>query len=193
MNAKLDRRKKYTRMVLKESLIQELEVKPLSAITVKEICAKADINRSTFYAHYNDQYDLLYKIEEEIIEDMNQFLSNYNFTKEEESIKMTQKLLEYIISKEDICRVLLNKHADTTFEKRVMNVARQFIIKNTLTNTTVDQTTSEYWSTFVISGIINVIKDWLEDGMNQSPYEMAQMINQFTKQGLSYINPSWFK
>lgn len=47
----MDRRKKYTRMVLKESLMELLKNKPISNITIKEICEEADINRSTFYSH----------------------------------------------------------------------------------------------------------------------------------------------
>lgn len=77
--SKLDRRKKYTRMVLKESLIQLLKEKQISSITVKEICDLADINRSTFYAHYSDQFDLLDKTEEELIEEMKGYLSQYSY------------------------------------------------------------------------------------------------------------------
>lgn len=61
MSERLDRRKRYTRKVLKESLISLLKDKPISSVTVKEICELADINRSTFYTHYNDQFDLLEK------------------------------------------------------------------------------------------------------------------------------------
>ncbi len=41
--------------------------KELRKITVKEICEKAMINKSTFYSHYNDIYDLSDKVESEII------------------------------------------------------------------------------------------------------------------------------
>src|SRR5699024_5578943 len=49
---RIDRRKQYTRKVLKESLIELLKNKPIATISVKALCEKADINRSTFYAHY---------------------------------------------------------------------------------------------------------------------------------------------
>ena len=62
-----DRRTRYTQMVLKKSLIEWMEQKPLAKITIKELCERADINRCTFYAHYRDQYDLLQQIEDEII------------------------------------------------------------------------------------------------------------------------------
>ena len=44
-----DRRVKYTKMVLRESLIKLLQKKSISRITVKELCEMADINRATFF------------------------------------------------------------------------------------------------------------------------------------------------
>ena len=56
MTKKLDRRTAYTRMVIKESLYKLLEKKHLSEITVKELCAQADINRTTFYRNYMEYH-----------------------------------------------------------------------------------------------------------------------------------------
>ncbi|MRG87155.1 TetR family transcriptional regulator [Salinibacillus xinjiangensis] len=182
---KLDRRKRYTRKVLKESLITLLAEKPISSITVKEICEMADINRSTFYTHYSDHYDLLSKIEEEITADMNKYLSSYSFTLEEESVQMTQKLIEYISKNKFMFQTLLNKNGDPTFEKRLMNIAQRFMMNNWRGVTHLDEVNSRYLSTFVVSGAINVIKDWIENDMDYSPIEMAVMINNFTNYGLS--------
>lgn len=179
MNKKLDRRKKYTRMVLKDSLIALLKKKPISSITVKEICEQADINRSTFYSHYNDQFDLLEKIEEEVIADINAYLDQYNFTRDEESQQMIEKLLEYVASKFDICYTLLIKNRDHSFEKRVMDLARKYLIKNWPDHYKAETTLSDYGGTFVISGSIYVIKHWMENNMDQSPKEIARLINSF--------------
>ncbi|WP_010531337.1 TetR/AcrR family transcriptional regulator [Lentibacillus jeotgali] len=179
MNEKLDRRKKYTRMVLKDSLITLLKTKQISAITVKEICGEADINRSTFYSHYHDQFDLLEQIEEELIADLNTYLDQYNFEQEAEALKMTEKLLEYVISKRDICQTLLSGSGDQSFERRVMDVTRTFLIKSWINNNEVDPDISEYAGTFVISGSIYVIKHWLANDMDKSPKQIAELINSF--------------
>ena len=42
--------------------------KPLGSITVKEITAKAGINRSTFYLYYNDIYSLYEDVERTLID-----------------------------------------------------------------------------------------------------------------------------
>ena len=70
MRKKLDRRKKYTRKVLKESLIALLaEDKPISAVTAKRNCERRISIAPPLHA-FSDPYDLLDHIESEIIEDM---------------------------------------------------------------------------------------------------------------------------
>ncbi|HCA30580.1 MAG TPA: TetR/AcrR family transcriptional regulator, partial [Ruminococcaceae bacterium] len=64
---KESRKTRYTRMVLQDSLLELMKNKPISKITIKELCETADINRTTFYAHYRDQYDLLRTIEGETL------------------------------------------------------------------------------------------------------------------------------
>ncbi len=49
--------------------------KPVSKITVREICERAKVNRSTFYAHYLDVYDLFEKVEQHMAE---LFKSNFH-------------------------------------------------------------------------------------------------------------------
>ncbi|MFE8700733.1 TetR/AcrR family transcriptional regulator [Cytobacillus sp. FJAT-54145] len=183
----MDRRKKYTRMVLKESLMKLMKEKQISSITVKEICELADINRSTFYSHYSSQYDLLNAIEEEFIQDMINTLSQYNFSKEEEALKMTEKILEYIAEKSEICKTLLSENSDIHFQKKGMEITQQFIFKNWIIGNHLERETFEYISMFVVSGSINVIKYWLESGMNKPPKEMAEIINNFVNKGLSDI------
>lgn len=59
---KEDRRTQYSKRVIRESLYELMKEKPLNKITVREICEKADVNRSTFYAYYTDIYDLHQRI-----------------------------------------------------------------------------------------------------------------------------------
>lgn len=67
---KSNRRVRFTRSALREALIDLILEKPLVSITVKDICARADINRSTFYLHFKDVTDILRTTEDEIIEHM---------------------------------------------------------------------------------------------------------------------------
>ena len=183
-NSKLDRRKKYTRMVLKESLMQVLKKKPIKQVTVKEICEEADINRSTFYSHYSDQYDLLNQIEEEFIHDMNETLTMYNQNKDEEAVQMTEKLLEYVAGNSDVCRTLFSENGDASFKKRVMLIASNHTVKSLIFDNKLDPQVLEYASLFTVSGSVSVIENWLETGMEKSPKELAQIFVKLTNKGL---------
>lgn len=63
-----DARVRYTQKILKESFLKLLKEKPVNKITVKEVCELASLNRATFYTHYSDCFDLMEKIEEELVE-----------------------------------------------------------------------------------------------------------------------------
>ena len=57
-----------TKDAIKTTFMELLNRKPLNKITVTEICALADVNRSTFYAYYTDIFDLHRKILKEFYE-----------------------------------------------------------------------------------------------------------------------------
>lgn len=181
----MDRRKKYTRMVLKESLLSLLKNKSISSITIKEICERADINRSTYYAHYANQYELLEAIEEDFIEDLTDTLSQYNFSKEDEALQMTEKLFEYLAANSNMCDTLLSENTDMYFLKKGMNITREFIFKNLIDESTIDQEAYDYINMFIVGGSIHVIQNWMQNGMDKSPGEMAGILNAFINRGLA--------
>lgn len=67
---KQDRRVQYTKRALKESLMELLHEKAIEKITVKELCERADVNRSTFYVYYGSPKELLDSIIDEMYAEM---------------------------------------------------------------------------------------------------------------------------
>ncbi|WP_026021114.1 TetR/AcrR family transcriptional regulator [Paenibacillus senegalensis] len=184
MAGSIDRRKKYTQMVVKDSFMQLLKEKPMSSITVKEICERADVNRSTFYAHYYNQYDLLSRIEDETIEDMKGYLNQFDYGNQVDGLRLIENLLEYFAAKRDICQTLLNEKAESTFQGKATVVAHQYFMKNWTAIGHLDKDLSEYVSTFIINGSIHVVKSWLSNNMDKTPKEMAEMLIQLIDKGL---------
>ena len=58
MNTKNNKRKRESMQKIEQVLIEFLQSKELSQVTVSDICKKANLNRSTFYANYVDIYEL---------------------------------------------------------------------------------------------------------------------------------------
>lgn len=170
-----DRRVKYTKMVLKESFIKLLCKKDISQITIKEICEDADINRTTFYAHYSDQYDLLRKIENELLENISSYLSEYSNVNLD-SLEMVEKIFDYIKENALLCKLLLTERGDITFQKNVMILVYDIIISNLTSGGIIAKEDAEYIYSFTITGCIGVIQKWFDDGMIKSTRFMAEMI-----------------
>lgn len=168
-----DRRVKYSLMVIKDSFVKLLKQKPLSKITIKEICDEADVNRATFYAHFSDQYDLLHQIEQELVDGINQYLTGHDFNKISEApVEILERILEYIKENYELFDLLLNLNGDNRFQQEVMN----FIGQQHFSAMTADQTDSEYMYIFYANGSIGVIKKWLKDGMKRPAKDMAEFI-----------------
>ena len=62
MNIKIDKRSQRTREALKKTLAQMMIKQNINDITIKNLVVLANINRSTFYLHYTDIFDLLQEI-----------------------------------------------------------------------------------------------------------------------------------
>lgn len=96
-----NRKSRLTKRLLKESLIELLGKKDISHITIKEVSENADLNRSTFYAHYQDLYELLDEITQEM-------LAHVPFaTTRKYSISDISDCLQYIHAHKEVYSVLL--------------------------------------------------------------------------------------
>lgn len=178
---KMDRRVKYTRMVLKESFIDLLEKKDVSRITVKEICENADINRATFYAHYSDQYDLLRKIEDEFVENIRAYLGELNQKNDQvNSVLLAEKIFEYIKENAKLCKLLLSERGGLSFQKRVMMLVYDKIINELTYNSKITKEEAEYVYLFTITGCVGVVQKWLDEDMKESAHYMAEMVIKLT-------------
>jgi AcrR family transcriptional regulator len=183
---RINRKVKYTKMVLKESLIRLLKEKPLSRITITEICEEADINRATFYTHYSDQYDLLKQIEQELVDDINKYLADYSFHQNDpESLQMMEKIFEYIKENGELCSVLFSESGDREFQKDVLMIVQRQCIQEWTTKKAVDKDIAEYLYSYTTNGSIGIILKWLQNNMDRPTHEMARVIIKMTDQGLS--------
>jgi AcrR family transcriptional regulator len=74
-NKKEDRRSQRTRRLLHRAIMSLMQEKRYDSITVQDIIDRADVGRSTFYAHYQDKEDLVNSNLQEILDDLSQSLA----------------------------------------------------------------------------------------------------------------------
>lgn len=70
MNKKNNQRFQDTEKRMEFAMLELLKTTDFDKITVKKLCEKAEVNRSTFYAHFIDIYDLMDKMEVELRKEM---------------------------------------------------------------------------------------------------------------------------
>lgn len=72
----MDRRKRKTRKAIFDACVELLKEKEFQTITINEIVEKADINRGTFYLHFEDKYDMMKSFESEMIDTIKAVILN---------------------------------------------------------------------------------------------------------------------
>lgn len=178
MQEKADsRRVKMTKMLLKQSLIELMKKKSIHSISIKEICEGADINRSTFYRHYNTQYELYDDIINELAENITAVF--------DESIKSgaatTQVLANVLTYIENNCEtflVILSDKSNISLGETYSSLVGRFIDKSS---------TSElgtYVAQFIAAGMTSFLWTWLSKEKRRSPSEVAALIYTLIMHGL---------
>lgn len=188
-NEKRNRKIRYTKMVLRDSLMELMKTKSILRITVKDLCDTADICRATFYAHYKDQYDLLKQVEEETLayfEDMlNKFtIANNCQSKNRGNRQMVEEVLQHIVSNANLIRVLLGENGSADFHNKIYSRITLKMKKLDTHHDGKDPDTKEnlFYSIFMINGAINLIQFWLKDNMEVSVPELANMLVKLTRE-----------
>jgi len=163
VSEKLDLRILKTKKNLYSTFEELMRSHSFEEIKVSDICSKAMINRSTFYAHYNDKYELL----AEYINTLKEMLSselnkNTNIKNTKEYyIEMIRLLLEHIESKKDTYASIMinNKNSitmDILYDVISKDIIKQMEAKNENSNVPVDIV-----SRFYLGAVIGICSEWI--------------------------------
>ena len=183
---KENRKIRYTKMVIRDSLIELMQGKPVLNISIKEICELADISRSTFYAHYKDQYDLLRQTEEETFSYLEGLLYKYEDKRSKRELnQLVEEVLTHIANNKYI-QVLLSEHGNLDFQKKLF---RHLTLRKQITGffseKLQDDESIVCYYVFVVNGIIGLIQHWVKNNMSIPVPKLARMIFKWTVQQIA--------
>lgn len=196
---KIDRRVTRTKRMIRDAFTQLLEEKGFEETTVKDITEKADINRGTFYLHYESKYDLLEKSENEILEEMSKYLKKIDSSviihsqSQNEPIPFLVNLFELIQKNSRFMKLILGPKGNPLFQVKLKNFIKENFLENILPKGLEDSKNNsllvpiEFLMAYVSSAHLGVIQQWLEDDMQQSPSEMALILPNITFYGPAHI------
>lgn len=156
----------------------------MSQVSITKICQKAGYNRSTFYAHFKDAYDVLEAIEAQIF--------SPDTIKEELLLPLMQcnepaLLLEGILKLFDqlspYLPVLLSEYGDPLFRKKLLTLISPILYKNFSTST-YTKTQLHYIFEYQNAAILSTITSWYQNGKDIPKEELITLLIQLTQHGI---------
>lgn len=177
-----------TACLMDEALILLLEKKEYSFITVKEICEKAGVNRSTFYLHYETIDDLLSECIEYVGNKINIKFSDKVINKQviknsqlESLILITPEYLfpylEFLKDNKAVFKIAYSQ-PNVLKEQYIINHLHKNIFEPILDRFLVPKVEQKYMMSFYLSGMSAVMIDWIK---NDCKEEIQTIINILTK------------
>ncbi len=170
---KEDRRTAYSKKIIRESLYELMKEKPINKISVTEICEKADVNRSTFYAYYTDIYDLhqkiineFFSIQKSVIKHIKESLKPKNALHEftySDFYEITYNYLKTVAENVELYKFIFNQnsnnlvHAD--FAKATYRTIRE-VLNPLIEDNRAEELKKAF--TFVAGGTTGLIMTWVE-------------------------------
>ena len=162
MNIKNNRRRRASRDAIENTFIELLQTKSLNEITVSDICKKAGLNRSTFYANYIDIYQLADTIRETLEDNLNELYRS--------EISGGYNSNDYL----PLIRHIKENQPfyNTYFKLGYDNQSKILKYDTDLARDHFGNHFIDYHCEFFKSGITAIIKHWLSNGCLETPEEI---------------------
>ncbi|MGM0215247.1 TetR/AcrR family transcriptional regulator [Enterococcus sp. AZ109] len=167
-----NRRTIYTKKMIRQAFLALLSQKELEKITVKEITEAADINRGTFYKYYKDTFDLLQKIEEEV---MNDLLADIQLNSQPMDTWLTT-LLEKIKNRPEIRILVLGNTKSNFLSPLLEQIKPEAFQQFSQYFPTATQTEMELYLSYFVEGSVGLIIRWLKDFEELNAHEVSKLL-----------------
>ena len=175
----MNQRIRLTIQLLEEALLKLLQEKTIYDISIKELCDVAGINRSTFYKHFNSQFDLLMYMEDKFMEEIGECLKSY-----EQKISLNKrliKILDLIKDNLSFTKLLLNNNIDPEFATKLFKKPDLVdVINNDNIFTYTDPKMKQYAVIFKMEGCFSVLKSWINNNCDISSKQLSEYLLTFT-------------
>lgn len=174
---------------IQEELLEQLRYKDIHSIKVKDIALTLDINRATFYKHYDSVYHVLQEIEDTYLDgldkvsmQMKQYPLDNKYYHEPHPAIMA--VLEYIDANREKLRILYGPYGDPSFMQKCNRLVEKHLYQKGVTEKRI--VNSELINAYLVGGQREMLLAWIKnDTLNIediaiSTYRMAYGQLQFS-------------
>lgn len=170
-----------------KAFLEILEKKEFSYITVKEICQKADVNRSTFYLHYESVDDLLEESTEYLCEEFANYIKKNTDIKMPDPVDSPLEELCFITPEYLIPYLNFIKEYSRLFSTAVKNTKAlkldeiydkmfRLLFSPVLARHSVPNENRRFVMSFYLHGITAVVMQWLQTDCKESTQKISEII-----------------
>jgi len=177
-NLKTDRRSQRTQRILHEALMALMQEKRYDDITVQDIIDRADVGRSTFYAHYQDKEDLMVSGLMRLMQILSGMVTKPSATGETRLLP-TQELFEHVQEHQDLFRGMVRgRGLELFFEKGQEYWSQKLItdLQARLPKGRQPAVPLPVLAQFIAGTFVTMLRWWLDNKMPYSPKEMDEML-----------------
>jgi len=173
-----DRRVRKTKSAIKNAFIQLLEEKELEKITIQNITQLADVNRGTFYLHYEDKYILLSDMEDEFISRLADRIVFEKVIMHDVSVEAFAKafseevlknIITYLYDNIEFYKVIFKLDRKSKIEEKISDLMLNNIKKSIPFSNTVSDIPIDYFHSYVNGATVSFIKHWVQDEDRMEP------------------------
>ncbi|MEC4029627.1 TetR/AcrR family transcriptional regulator [Bacillus subtilis] len=176
-----DRRSIKTKSAIKHAFLELLQEKEINKITVSELSKEADIGRGTFYLHYKDVFDLYEQIEDEIFQQLGS-IYDASFPSDDPLNILTfiEKTTEYIYRNVEIFTLLTKPKMNVLSINKLKEFFKTKMIEELSMIQSAKSITEieKFETTFIVSGVVGIIEEWINNGMIKTPTCISNNIHQ---------------
>lgn len=175
MNKKNNKQFQDSDVRMKKAMLELMNTMPFDKITVRLICGKAGVNRSTFYAHYADIYDMIEQMETNLHQSL---LANYPAS--EKTIPLSTEsfhtFLKFIREHKYFYRVALKARREFPLKQGLETLWDEIIRPFSLKAGVTSENEMMYYFVGFQAGFTMILKRWVEQDCAQSEEKIAQII-----------------
>lgn len=171
MNTKNNQRFRDTEIRIEAAMLKLLKENEFKTITVKRICETAKVNRSTFYAHFTDIYDMLDKMETYLYQELNQCYEKNNASSDSPLVIF----LRHIKKHQYFYRIALHAKKEFPLAHGYEPFWNQ-IMESKSKKDSLSENEKMYHYIFFQAGFTMILKHWLDRDCIENEIEFAKII-----------------
>jgi AcrR family transcriptional regulator len=180
-----DRRIVKSKKAMRAAVISLMLEKGFNEISVTDIVRVADLNRGTFYKHYQYPEDILNEMIDEVITDLTEsFREPYKGIEVFEVNKLTTSaitLFDHVSKYADFYTLIFQTNNLVGFQHQFCTVIKDLALKDLHTNPAHSKINRELHASYQAYAILGLIREWLMGGFQYSSRYMAEQLLEIIK------------